>query len=245
MRRMMHAAVVLLSFSSFVNAQTSLPLDIGDQSILIRPSESAESIPATTQDAPSLQSQPMVVPPTFLEGGCNRPYSQLGVSMNCNDSCPNLWGNYQAERAALAAQICKHIDGQCGCLNGSHCFHSQASSPCGGCESGCSSKASCFGKRNRYREPFSSLYGTPSSGSTGSCLRKHTGPHGLDCTEPTCTNCTFGDEQSTNPSMHPASAIRLPVPTRLATPPRNRVAEPMSKGIQAIAPAYRGPEVRR
>jgi hypothetical protein len=110
MRRMMHAAITLLAFSSLANAQNnSSPYNMGDESILVQADQSNESVPLGNQDSPSLQTHPQIIPPTFIQSGCNRPYSQLAMTMNCNECCPNLWENYASERSALAAQICKHI----------------------------------------------------------------------------------------------------------------------------------------
>lgn len=248
MRRMMHAALLLLTLPSFVNAQnSSSPYNVGDQSLLVHADESARSLPVATQEAPSLTIQPYVAPPNFLRAGCNRPNSQLAVAMNCNDSCPNLWENYASERAALAAKICSHINGQCGCFNGSHGLHSQACGPCGNAcgESGCGGKASGLGKRNRYREPFSALYPTPSTQCGRNCLSKHACHAGNHVTESTCSGCPTCQGQSTETFTHPSSAVRPASPTRLANPPRNRLAEPSSDNIRAAAPYYRGPESRR
>ena len=248
MRRMMHAAVVFFAFSSFVNAQNnSSPYNMGDQSLLIQADESSNPQPISMQDAPSLQFQPQVLHPTYMQAGCNRPYSPLGVTMNCNDCCPNIWENYASERAALAAKICEHIDGRCGCLTGRHSLHSQACGPCGGScgDSGCIGKKGCIGPRNRYREPFSSLYDVPSVNCGSSCFTKHSCKHGPACTELSCNSCESCQGQATQWAPHPASAARVPVPTRLANPPRNRLAEPSADNLRANATYNRGPETFR
>lgn len=248
MRRMMHAAVVFLAFSSLVNAQNnSSPYNMGDQSLLVQADEASNLQPVIMQDAPSLQLQPQVIQPTYMQAGCNRPYSQLAVTMNCSDCCPNIWENYASERAALAAKICEHIDGRCGCLTGRHCLHNQACGPCGSScgDSGCHGKKSCIGPRNRYREPFSSLHNIPSVNCGSSCLSKHSSKHDSACTDTSCNGCDSGQGQATQWAPHPASAARAPAPTRLANPPRNRLAEPSSDNLRANATYHRGPETLR
>jgi hypothetical protein len=239
MRRMMHAAVVFLAFSSLVHAQNNAsPYNMGEQSLLIQSDEAGTPQPVPMQESPSLQIQPQIIPPNYMQAGCNRPYSQLAVVMNCNDCCPNIWENYASERAALAAKVCEHINGQCRCFSGRQCLHNQACGPCG-------NSCGVIGPRNRYREPFSSLYDAPSTNCGSSCLSRHSCNHGPTCTEPSCNQCDSCQGQATQWSPHPAAAARAPVPTRLATPPRNRLAEPSVDNLRATAPYYRGPETLR
>lgn len=244
MRRMMHAAVVFLAFSTLVNAQNnSLPDNRGDQSLLIQADEAKNPQPLSMQDAPSLQFQTQMIQPSYMQAGCKRPYSQLAITMNCSDCCPNIWENYASERVALAAKICEHIDGRCGCLTGRNSLHNQACGPCG--DSGCIGKNGCIGPRNRYREPFSTLHNVPSVNSGNSFLSRHSYNHGSECTDISCSRCESDQGQATQWSPHPASAARAPVPTRLANPPRNRLAEPSADNFRAHAAYKRGPETLR
>ena len=248
MRRMMHAAVVFLAFSSLVNAQNnSSPYNMGDQSLLIRADEANSSQPMSGQDAPSLQFQPQVIQPASMQAGCNRPYSQLAVSMACSDCCPNIWGNYASERAALAAKICEHIDGRCGCLTGRHSLHNQACGPCGSTcgELGVIGKKGCISPRNRYREPFSTLHNEPSVNCGSSCLSKHLYKYGSACTDPSCNGCESSQGQAGQWSPYPASAARAPDTTRLANPPKDRLAVPFADNLRANAAYNRGSETVR
>ena len=239
MRRMMHAAVVFLAFSSLVNAQNNpSPYNMGEQSLLIQSDATSTSPPVPMQEAPSLQIQPQILPSTHALAGCNRPYSPVAAVMNCNDCCPNIWEDYASDRAALSAKICEHINGQCHCFSGRQSLHKQACSPCG-------SSRGVIGPKNRYREPFSSLHDIPSKNCGNSCLSERSCNHGPACTEPTCNNCDSYQGQATQWSAPPASAASAPAPTRLATPPRNRLANPSVDNFRATAPYHRGPETLR
>jgi hypothetical protein len=224
MRRMMHAAAfaLTLTLSSFVRAQSDSPLSpsdtVGSRSIL------------ASSNAPTHQ----IVSPEFMSAGFSQPTSQLAPLMNCTSCSPNLWNGYASERAALAAKVSQHVDGQCKCFEGKCHLHNSPSSPCGngdncgssgvGCGSG---KGSCLTK-NRYREPCSTLYAQPSSVPGRACKLKHRSSGGSascggesSCGDAGCESCGC----QSGPVSHPIHA-NGPALMRMATPSKNRLAQP-------------------
>ena len=107
MRRMMHAALVFLLAASVAQAQPEMP-----------------PVQPAGITANSLATE-------FIPDCAHRPYSQLATFMNCNDCSPNLWNNYSSQRAALAAHLSRHVDGQCCCFDHKNGSHGQATAPCG------------------------------------------------------------------------------------------------------------------
>ena len=194
MRRMMHAAVLFALLTSSVHAQNSKvkPLPVfpaSEQSIRVAPQaeisqwkDAKESLahtvgthPGAAGVAPNHVTQPNEPNSSASDSGASisvpfgydSPYSQLATYMSCNNVSPCLWHNYANERAAIAACVMRHVDGQCSCFNGQCKLHSHScSASCGqgGGQSGCT-----VAKVNRYREPISTFYDSPSSvcGKTG------------------------------------------------------------------------------
>jgi len=294
MRRMMHAATLLLAAASLAQAQ-SLPgrslltEPMTTNSVLAEPVQFGENL--EQQDARATQmvgtqiplSPHVATPAGTLEygggaysssygggyGGAyggsysgsysgsyngsysggqggSQPYSQLAGYMNCSDWRPNMWNNYASERAAIVNQISVHLDMQCKCFEGKHCLHSAASgADCGSdaCGSGaCGSgtcKAGCGIKAfNRYKQPISSFYDTPSNSNCGGgCFRK--GGLQVSTVSPCSTGCgeqgCVGNAEATQLQSHPSSA-RLPLVPHTAKPPRDRVASPVFGRHQAQSP---------
>jgi hypothetical protein len=248
MRRMMHAAAFLLLSTSLAQAQMRLQpppgLPAGEKSVLTSSHNASEAV--ANEDSTALRaatthvhenSMPIQGSVDLLPIGSDRPYSHLATVMSCSNASPNLWSNYACERAAVAAHINRHVDGQCSCFDKKKCLHGQPSSPCG--DQGCSlrSKLGDGTKLNRYRQPFSSLYDSPSESCGTACGRVHnaspTCGAASPCGEPACTSC--GTNEHSTPS-HPSSALRLS-PTLMAKPPRDRLAAPGFGNHRAANPS--------
>lgn len=149
MRRMMHAITVPLLFSSVAFAQ-----DLPDAGV--------HSAPAITV-APSVEAIPASPTPEFYPTSSGQPYSALSSYMTCHDNCKDFWAGYSAERAAIAARLCKEC-------NHRHC-HSCQSCGTGSCNTGCGGGVSggCDSQgcaptghgsiANRYQQSWSTLYG--------------------------------------------------------------------------------------
>lgn len=146
MRRMMHAITVPLLFSSVAFAQ-----DFPDAGV--------HSAPAITV-APAVEAIPANPAPEYYPTSSGQPYSALSSFMTCHDNCKDFWAGYSAERAAIAARLCKEC-------NHRHC-HSCQSCVTGGCHTGCGvggcDSQSCDSAghgsiANRYQQSWSTVYG--------------------------------------------------------------------------------------
>ncbi|MFN7290710.1 MAG: hypothetical protein ACK5YR_14465 [Pirellula sp.] len=158
MRRMMHAITVPLLLSSFAVAQDlpGLPLQ-----------ETPASVVAPEVAPPVVDVTPIYGQPKFGPAVGEQPYSPLATYMSCNDSCKDFWAGYSAERAAIAARLCKE------CKHGHRHDCQSCSTSCtttdrgNGTNAGCevpsnSSKAACNSiVTNRYRQSWASLHRDP------------------------------------------------------------------------------------
>lgn len=226
MRRMMHAAVFLVAISSFANAQSPfVPARTVSDSVLLN---TPEPDPAEAVAEPA-HGNTIHVAPEMMRYDAGRSHSQLAAYMSCNDCSPNLWCNYSAERAALAAKLHRHL-GNCDCLNPARGLHSHA---CGaGCDGGCGIGLAdkCGGKIiNRYRSPMATLHAAPSTNcGTGLCGAPAVGcdssavGYAAPVFDAPCTTCN----QGTTMMGTPTSSQQAPVPPSVARPPQDRVAIP-------------------
>ena len=240
MRRMMHAAACLLVTGSFAHAQTthtSVPaMTVGVKSVLVA---SAATNNANEHSNPAPVNVATQAAPEFVSYGSERPFSQFTAYMNCNSCSSNLWNNYASERAMMAAQLMRHVDGSCGCFDGKKCLHAQVSAPCidGGCRplnryksigpctqsGGETCNAGCKLNLCKSKFTFSSLYDAPSIQCGPSCKVK------AGCVNTTssssCTSgCSTGCGMEGSGAVYPSSAMQ-------PNPPSDRVADP-STGYQ-------------
>jgi hypothetical protein len=235
MRRMMHAAAILLAIATQIQAQIASTTPNLETPHSLRPdlNQSAEvhSQPEMN-DTPAKQLVYQNTPAEtqFNPRESSRNYSQLASYMSCNDWSPNLWNNYACERAAIATRISQHVDNQCKCFESHHCkLHSQASG-CGACDEGKCNVGTGAKLVNRYRQPVSTLY----SASSDSC--------GPACSSG-CADSHHSGIGGHFPS-YPASALR---PT-IANPPRDRVASPVTndrKGTFSVLNTQPSPSTLR
>ena len=162
MRRMMHAAAILLAIATQVQAQYASTVSSIETPPSLQPdlSQSAEvnnELEMSDPTAKQLVHQQRHSGTQFIPREAGRNYSQLASYMSCNDWSPNLWNNYACERAAIAARISQHVDMQCKCFEAHHGkLHSQASG-CGACDEGKCIVGTGPKLINRYRQPVSTL----------------------------------------------------------------------------------------
>ena len=169
MRRMMHAITVPLLLSSFAVAQDlpGLPLQ-----------ETPAPVVASEVVPPVVDVTPVHGQPEFYPAVSEQPYSPLATYMSCNDSCKDFWAGYSAERAAIAARLCKEC--KHGHRHGCQSCSTSCNTPeCGnGTNAGCevpsnSSKAACNNiVANRYRQPWASLHRDPGMLNNSKAVQK-------------------------------------------------------------------------
>jgi hypothetical protein len=219
MRRMMHAATILLIIASQTQAQTNSAASSAVSPHSLRPdlTQSAEVNNELEMSAPNAKQLVHTQSPTgaqFIPRESGRNFSQIASYMSCNDWSPNLWNNYASERAAIAARISQHVDMQCKCFESHHCkLHTQASG-CGACDEGRCHLGHGGKLVNRYRQSTSTLY----SAASDSC--------GPACSSG-CGAALHSGIGSGLPS-YPASATR----PMIANPPRDRVASPVMSDLK-------------
>ncbi len=223
MRRMMHAAALLIVFAPQIQAQNS-----STTSNLEAPQSLRSNLTQSAEVHDPIEMGQAVAKPTIHQQSASgtqiiprdfgRSYSQLANYMSCNDWSPNLWNNYACERAAVVAHISQHVDMQCKCFESHHRLHADCSG-CGSftdtsCKDGSGSK-----RINRYRQPISTLYAASSGACNASCS-----------TSAGCgtTGACSSNGNAIDPSF-PASAMR-PI---IANPPRDRVASPVVNSTKA------------
>lgn len=227
MRRMMHAATILLVIASQTQAQTASTTSSRETPLSLSPdlNQSAEvHSQLEMSDSPSRQLVHKNIPAEtqFIPRESGRNYSQLASYMSCNDWSPNLWNNYACQRAAIAARISQHVDMQCKCFDSHHCkLHSQASG-CGDCDEGKCNVGTGHKSINRYRLPASTLYSASSDSCGPACssacgASHHSGFGGVGIMQ----------NQGEFPT-YPASAMR----PMIANPPRDRVASPVLNDLK-------------
>jgi hypothetical protein len=247
MRRTMHAIGLFLALSSTVLAQETKQKLVHNQQVpAMHAVPNASLMVPNTGDCQNCYSGSM---------GNEQQYSQLAARMSCNDCCSDFWAGYASERSALAARLCQ--SGGCG----SSLYATPCTVGCGtGCGSGCSSgcggcganpgvKPLDLGCLNRYKQPWSSLYGVPAPGmGCGPCQKGHglghrkgnscdpspvgvLAPCGEGCSTGGCTTggCTTGQCST-------GACATYPVPQ---TQPRPAGMTPLIQGIPSKV-AHRG-----
>ena len=247
----MHAAAFILLFASSVEAQVAssfkrLPALPASERSLLTTTESHEATPgdqyAMNESGHEMAHDSIVVQPEFMSTSGGRPYSQLAGVMNCSDCSSNLWSNYQSERAAIAARITRHVDGRCNCFACGGCqggcrtqLHGQACSPCGSeCGTGCGIGSGVV--LNRYKQPFSSFYGEPSTACGVGCQAATCGTTcDTGVATPSCSSCgTNGIQTAKVPA-----AVNQNLSQRRAVQPNVPATKPASQFAgRAVAPDF-------
>jgi len=227
MRRMMHAAAILLAIATQIQAQTAPTTSSLETPHSLRPdlNQSAEvnnELEISDPTAKRLVRQQSHAGAQFIPRESGRNYSQLASYMSCNDWSPNLWNNYASERAAIAARISQHVDMQCKCFDSHHCkLHSQAAG-CGACDVGNCRIGTGHKTINRYRQPVSTLYAASSDSCGTACSSGCGAPNACEI------GGTGGGQSQGGSLSYPASAMR----PMIANPPRDRVASPVMNDLK-------------
>jgi len=226
MRRTMHAAAIFLVCATQIYAQSpsDRKADEAVRSTLVRSDNHANlnnSIDDSVNSAVSNHSSGQ----DCFRGDYGRPFSQLAMTMQCNDWRPNLWDNYASERAAMVNHISRHVDMQCKCFECKSNLHSTACDQgCGGCANNACNAGTGKKARNRYREPISTLFANASDSCNATC--------GSPC-QSTGTVVPSDCHQQSN-QIIPVSAVRPDAPS-IANPPRDRFATPIINNPRSAA----------
>ena len=170
MRRMMHAIAVPFLFSTSVYAQESIV-----PSHEVPPPVSSVTTEPMHPGAPrdgfvTMGGTQAYSSPEFYSGVGEQPYSQLATYMSCQDGCKDFWAGYAAERASIAARLCKEC-------NHGHCKTSAAcNTACGpaACDVGCDGQISHnalarnSAVANRYKQDWATLHSNPAGSNSTS-----------------------------------------------------------------------------
>ena len=221
MRRMMHAAVLLLVTASQVHSQS-----LADQTSRSQSAEVHDELEIRDPTSKQFVSANTHAAPEFIPRGAGQTYPNLANYMSCSDWSPNLWNNYACERAAIAAQISQHVDMQCKCFECKQRLHSNHSSPCGESAGDRCTATSNKNLVNRYRQPFSTLH----SASTDSCKKPCISVSNRPSTPCSTGGCISAGSEGAN-NAYPVSHSGPIVPP-LTNPPQNRVASPDIKNTR-------------
>ncbi len=225
MRRMMHAAAILLAIATQIQAQTTSTTSSLETPHSLRPNlnQSAEvrsQLEINDSSAKQWVHQNTPAETQFNPRESGRNYSQLASYMSCNDWSPNLWNNYACERAAIAARISQHVDLQCKCFDSHHCkLHGQASG-CNACNEGSCKIGTGSNLVNRYRQPISTLHAASSDSCGTACSSA--------CVAPSACGTGGIESVQSHGGAYPASAMR----PSIAHPPRDRVASPVMSDLK-------------
>jgi hypothetical protein len=236
MRRMMHAAAIVILFGSTVQAQVGSvrplpPMPTGDRSPVASPSDAIST--ESSNDSSSLSEAKghhvgmnagTMHASEFMAYDSGRPFSALAVRMNCSDASPNLWCGYSSQRAELAARVMRHVDGQCNCYSCRSSLHARScGGDCGanGCNT-CGQGGCDRAVRNRYKQQFSTIYSAPSTDCGNGCgarCRRSANCINAGCSDQSPCSACNGDILGS--SLYPPTSGH-----RNTMAPSNRIAHP-------------------